>query len=169
MKIAANKVVNITYNLSIDNKLIESVDEKQPLLFLVGNSGLPEKFEDNLEGMEKGQSFDFILTPSEAFGERQDEDVLNLPINDFLSEDGSFNTEFFEIGKYVPLTDDQGHHHRAKVLEISKVNGYMKLDFNHPLAGLTLHFIGKIADVRDASKEELEHGHAHGLGGHHHH
>lgn len=169
MKIAQNKVVNITYNLSIDNVLIESVDEKQPLLFLVGNSGLPEKFEDNLEGMEKGNAFDFILTPAQAFGQHQEEDVLNLPIEDFLSEDGSLDTNFFQVGKLVPLTDDQGHNHRAKVLEISKLNGYMKLDFNHPLAGKTLHFTGKIIEIRDASKEELEHGHAHGPGGHHHH
>lgn len=169
MKITANKVVSITYKLSIDNKLIESVDEKQPLLFLVGNSGLPEKFEEKMEGLAPNDAFDFVLSPAEAFGNHQEEDVLNLPIEDFLSEDGSLDIEFFQVGKLIPLTDDQGHHHRAKILEISKLNGYMKLDFNHPLAGKTLHFTGKVFEVRDASKEELEHGHAHGPGGHHHH
>lgn len=169
MKIAQNKVVSVIYNLSIDTKIIEQVDEKKPLLFLVGNSGLPEKFEDNLIGLEKNNTFDFILTPSQAFGDHHDEDVMNLPMEDFLSEDGSLDTEILEVGKLIPLTDDQGHHHRAKILEISKLNGYIKLDFNHPLAAKTLHFIGKIIDVRDATKEELEHGHAHGHGGHHHH
>lgn len=166
MKISDKKVVAITYKLSVNDQLIETIDASHPMLFLVGNSGLPEKFESNLMGLSTGESFEFSISPEEGFGNRLEEDVLSLPIQDFYSEDGTLDTEFLQVGKIIPLTDDQGNHHKAIVLEINEPEKYIKLDFNHPLADKILHFNGKIESLREATNEEITHGHAHGHGGH---
>ena len=173
MKIELEKVVAIAYKLSYvegndPKKLIESVDEKEPMYFLYGNSGLPMKFEDHLEGLVKGDTFDFSLSSEDGFGEYLDEEIIDIPIEEFLEEDGKLDKTVFAIGRSIPMTDEHGHHVRGNVLEINELAGYIKMDFNHPLAGKNLHFVGKITEVRDASKEELEHGHVHGEGGHHH-
>lgn len=168
LKITEKKVVSITYSLTANDQHIETVDASHPMLFLHGNSGLPEKFEDNLVGLSKGDDFHFTLLPSDAFGTREEEDIVDLPIENFYSEDGKLDSEFLAVGKIIPLTDEQNNHHKAIILEINESEKFIKLDFNHPLADKTLHFTGKIIEVREATKEELDHGHAHGLGGHNH-
>ncbi len=166
MKISDKKVVAISYKLSVNGQLVETVDAAHPMLFLVGNSGLPEKFESNLVGLSAGQTFEFSLSPEEGFGTRLEEDVLNLPLEDFYSENGTLDKEFLQLGRIIPLTDDQGNHHKAIILEINEAQKFIKLDFNHPLADKTLQFVGQIESVREATQEEISHGHAHGHGGH---
>ena len=74
--------------------------------------------------------------------------------------------ESIQVGVSVPMSDNEGNHMRGKVLEITPE--FVRMDFNHPLAGTDLQFEGKILEVREATQDELAHGHAHGPGGHHH-
>jgi FKBP-type peptidyl-prolyl cis-trans isomerase SlyD len=91
--------------------------------------------------------------------------VVDIPKQVF-EVDGQIDEEMLQEGNFLPMADNQGNHMQGKVVEIGADT--VKMDFNHPLAGMVMHFDGKVADVRDATQEELAHGHVHGEGGHHH-
>lgn len=174
MTVQENKVVAISYKLSLSTpeapkKLAETVDEKKPMYFIVGMSGLPEAFEENLSGLKSGDSFDFSIRAAEGFGEFDENEVFNLPMEDFLDESGQLDKLVFKVGAIVPMMDEEGHQVNGRVMEINELNQYIRMDFNHPLAGQDMHFEGKIVLIRDATAEEIDHGHVHGEGGHHHH
>ncbi|HEX8427837.1 FKBP-type peptidyl-prolyl cis-trans isomerase [Hymenobacter sp.] len=167
-QISENKVVTITYDLSVtdDNQekvLVESAEADAPMVFLFGQSGLPEEFERQLDGKQAGDSFTFSLTPEQAYGEYDDQAVVDIPKNVF-EIDGQVDQEMLQVGNFLPMADNQGHHMQGKVVEIGADS--VKMDFNHPLAGMVMHFDGKVAEVREATQEELDHGHVHGEGGH---
>ncbi len=173
MKIQENKVVGLTYELKV-SKLedeiesapfsVEIREDDDPFYFLYGQSGLPEKFEDLLAGKSDGENFSFSIPVAEAYGEPDDELVITLPKSQFSGERG-FSPEMLEEGNFLPLMDENGYSMQAKVLKDLGEN--LLLDFNHPLVGFDLHFEGKIIEVREATKEELEHGHVHGEHGEH--
>ena len=168
MKIAKNKVVEITYQLRLDGfdgEMIEEVKKAKPFVFLYGSGMMLDSFEAQLKGMEKGEKFHFTLGYNEAYGEVVKENIVKLPKNIF-EVDGKFNEELIYVGAIVPMKDDQGNEFEGLIAEIQKSD--VMVDFNHPLAGEDLFFDGKILDVRDATKEEIAHGHVHGHGGHHH-
>ena len=170
MKIEKNKVVSLTYSLNAEdenghNFFIESIEPENPVVFLFGASGFPEKFEEELNGLEPQNEFDFKLLPDDAYGTKDEQAVVFLS-KDIFMEEGTFNEERFQVGTVVPMTDADGHSMHARVLKVADKE--LLMDFNHPLAGLTLLFSGKIIDVRDATQDELAHGHVHGEGGHHH-
>ena len=169
-QISANKVVTITYDLSVTDEnqekvLVESAEADAPMVFLFGQSGLPEEFEHQLSGKQTGDAFTFSLTPEQAYGEYDQQAVVEIPKNVF-EIDGQIDGEMLQVGNFLPMADNQGHHMQGKVLEIS--DSAVKMDFNHPLAGMVMHFDGKVAEVRDATQEEMDHGHVHGEGGHQH-
>ena len=170
MKIEQNKVVTLTYELRIkdengEQNLIETATEEQPMVFIYGMSGLPEQFEDSLQGLNTGDTFDFTLESEEGYGEYNNDAVVDLPKNVF-EVDGSVPNDMLEEGNYIPMADSEGNQLQGRVVEVG--DDTVKMDFNHPLAGKDLYFKGKVQDVRDASQEELDHGHVHGPGGHHH-
>ena len=76
--------------------------------------------------------------------------------------DGQLDSEMLQAGNYLPMADNEGHQMQAKVVEIG--DEQVTMDFNHPLAGMVMHFEGKVQAVRPATAEELAHGHAHGGG-----
>ncbi|RYU83252.1 FKBP-type peptidyl-prolyl cis-trans isomerase [Hymenobacter persicinus] len=169
-QISPNKVVTITYDLSVtdenqENVLVESAEADAPMVFLFGQSGLPEEFERQLDGKAAGDAFAFSLTPEQAYGEYDQQAVVEIP-KDVFKVDGQLDEEMLQEGNFLPMADNQGNHMQGKVVEIGTDS--VKMDFNHPLAGMVMHFDGKVADVREATKEELDHGHVHGEGGHHH-
>ncbi|WP_019949613.1 FKBP-type peptidyl-prolyl cis-trans isomerase [Hymenobacter aerophilus] len=169
-QISANKVVTITYDLSVTDEnqqkvLVESADTDAPMVFLFGQSGLPEEFERQLADKNSGDSFSFSLTPEQAYGDYDEQAVVDIPRSVF-EIDGQTDEEMLQVGNFLPMADNQGHHMQGKVVEISDDN--VKMDFNHPLAGMVMHFDGKVADVREATAEEMDHGHVHGEGGHQH-
>ncbi len=173
MQIANEKVAAISYKLSSTDASgkkshLETVDAKNPMYFLVGHSGLPEKFEKHLEGLKTGDKFNFELASADAFGDIFEDDIINLPLKEFLDESGKLDKNTFQVGKLIPMTDENDHQVRGKIVEINEEKGYIKMDFNHPLAGQNLHFDGQVELVRDAKPEEMDHGHVHGDGGHHH-
>lgn len=170
MKITKNSIVGLTFELKVskDEDEIESApfsvevrNEDDPFYFLFGNSGLPEKFETELEGKTKDFEFSFMLGVEDAYGEANEELLITLPKSQF-SEDRGFNEEMLKEGNFLPLMDDNNLPMQAKV--VKDLGKELLLDFNHPLVGFDLHFDGKIIEVREATKEELEHVHGeHGV------
>jgi len=97
---------------------------------------------------------------------RDEQHIVMIPIDAFLGEDGNLDEENVKVGVTLPMIDNEGGKLYGMVKEITKE--YVKMDFNHPLAGQDLHFKGEVLEVRAASEEELAHGHVHGEHGHHH-
>jgi len=160
----------LAYDLKVmdaeNNKvLVEKVVKEHPMLFLFGVSGLPEKFEENIEGLKTGDKFEFSVESDDAYGEFDEESIVNIPIEVF-KVDNKFDSEKFSVGAVIPMSDESGHTMRGKILEVNSED--IKMDFNHPLAGKNLYFNGEVVSIREATAEELAHGHVHGEGGHHH-
>lgn len=168
MTIKENMVVSVNYILS-NHKTGEKIEEtspEQPMVFLYGVGGLIPQFEENLLGKSIGDVFDFSIASDMAYGNSSEEDIAVIPINVFHDENGQFDAEYFTVDKLIPMSDGEGNQLRGKIIEVTAE--FIKMDFSHPLAGVDLHFRGSIADIRPATQDELDHGHAHGPGGHHH-
>lgn len=168
MTIGENKVVSMTYTLkeeSKDGTLIQKVTEERPFVYLFGIGGLLPSFKANLEGLNAGDDFSFKLTKDEAYGQASDENIIQLDKKIF-EIDGVFDEDAIKAGEIVPMEDENGYPLSGKILEVASDS--VLVDFNHPLAGLDLYFEGKILEVRDATAEEIAHGHVHGAHGHHH-
>jgi FKBP-type peptidyl-prolyl cis-trans isomerase SlyD len=172
MQIGPNTVVGVDYSLStFDNdpankSFVEKTTKESPLVFLFGAGNLLPEFEENLAGKTVGDSFDFMITPENGYGLASDENIVKLPKSVFAPEGEELDTEVVFEGNRIPMTDNEGYRYMAKVVSISPEE--ITMDFNHELAGKNLHFTGTVVEVREASEEELAHGHVHGPGGHHH-
>ncbi len=166
-----NKVVSVTYTLKAapagaQKELVETADETRPLQWLFGTGSMIPTFETNLLSKKIGDSFDFTIDAIDAYGAHDVENIAMLPLDIFKGEDGKIDTEMLAVDNVLPMTDNDGNHLTGRVLEVT--DEFVKMDFNHPLAGQELHFTGNVIEVRDASTEEIEHGHAHGPNGHEH-
>ncbi len=160
MQIAKNKVVSINYTLTDDAyNVIDSSDGTEPLTYLHGSNNIIPGLENALTGKSVGDKLKVTVAPEEAYGERV-EDMVQVVPRDRFEPDAEL-----EVGmQFQTPTDDD-----ISVVTITKVDAdSVTVDANHPLAGLTLLFSVEVVDVRDASAEELSHGHVHGAGGHHH-
>ena len=167
MPIAKNNVVYISYQLAFPDEdgqpdVVEIVDEKEPMVFIHGLSGLPEAFEKNLLGLNEGDTFDFSISAEDAYGNVDPNAIIQLPKSIFQAE-GQSADDILQIGNFIPMTDDQGN--RMQGLVVSIEGETVTMDFNHPLAEKTLMFQGKIIKIREATPDELAHGHVHGEGG----
>lgn len=166
MEVGNSKVVTLTYELKLDNadgNLVEQVDKDKPFVFLHGSGNMLPTFEEKLNGKKEGDNFEFTLNKEEAYGEPNEEAIIDLPMSVFEVE-GKIDENLLQLGKYIPMQDQQGNQLDGQVKEIGEET--VKMDFNHPMAGQDLHFQGEIIEVRDASDEEVNHGHAHGPEGH---
>lgn len=156
MKISNHKMVSLSYDLNVGEgdelELMERATPEQPLEFIFGTNSMLEAFERNLDGLEEGDSFSFQLTPDEAYGEYDDDYVAELPRNIF-EVDGKFNEDVIKEGNVVPMMDTNGNRLNGAVLEVGPES--VKMDFNHPLAGETLQFSGKVLAVKEATAEEI--------------
>ena len=150
MKISANKFVAVTYDLYVgegeERELMEKATREVPLKFIYGTGSMIQAFEDALMGLESGAAFDFTITPENAYGEYNEDYVLDLPKNIF-EVDGKFDSEMIQEGNTVPMMDSNGNRMNGSVLEVR--DDVVVMDFNHPLAGETLHFKGEVIDVHD--------------------
>lgn len=156
MKISEDKVVSLTYDLTVEEdgqkELMERATRENPLTFLFGMGTMLEAFEKNIEGLKAGDPFSFILKPEEAYGEFIEQHVVELPKKIF-EVDGKFDAERIVEGETLPMMDASGNRLMGSVLEV-KSEGVV-MNFNHPLAGETLHFEGEVIDVHEASPEEI--------------
>jgi len=155
-----NNVVAIHYKLTNSNgDMIDSSKEKEPMNYLHGFGNIISGLEEALEGKVKGDKLTVSIPPDKAYGERSEKRMLQVKRSQFEG------AEEIKIGMEVQTQSEQG----VELYNVTKIFGdTVILDGNHPLAGETLNFDVEIMDIREASKEELEHGHVHGPGGHHH-
>ena len=168
MKITQNSVVSLKYTLANNQtgEKIEETNESNPLVFLYGVGSLIPEFEQNLDGLVANDTFDFAIKAENAYGMPSDANFAVIPLSVFFDEKGEFVAEMFPVGAMIPMSDNDGNHLHGKVLKVDEEN--ITMDFNPPLAGVDLHFTGTVLEVRDATTEEIEHGHVHGAHGHHH-
>ncbi len=148
-------MVTLTYDLRVDDEngeMVEQTTEAQPLQFLYGAGMMLPKFESHLAGLKEGDPFTISLKKQDAYGEVNEEAIVELPKQIFQVE-GNFDNELIKVGNTVPMMSSNGQRLNGVVLEINDDN--VKMDFNHPLAGEDLHFQGKVLQVREASEEEL--------------
>ncbi len=155
MTIAKNKMVSLTYDLRIDGKegeLIEQATTEKPLKFVYGAGIMLPKLEALIEGLDQGKSFEINLKSAEAYGDIDENAIIELPKHLFLI-DGKFDEDIVKIGNTVPMMSTNGQRMNGLVLEIN--DEIVKMDFNHPLAGEDLYFQGDVLEVRDATDEEI--------------
>ena len=161
MTIEPNSVVALTYKLHTvingEKEFVEEAGKENPLVFLAGVGMMLPKFEENLKGLKKGDTIDFELNAVDAYGEKDEQAVAQLPA-DMFKESG-----IPPVGEIIPLQDNQGNQFRAQVMEVSPEA--VVVDLNHPMAGQNLHFDIEILEVREATADEITHGHAHGIDG----
>lgn len=155
MRIGKNKMVSLTYDLHYDDaegELIEQATSERPLSFVFGTGLMLPKFEAQLEGLASGGSFEIGLQDVDAYGELDENAIVDLPKHIFFI-DGEFDEEMVAIGNTVPMMSTSGQRLNGIVLEIT--DDTVKMDFNHPLAGENLFFKGEIIEVREATDDEI--------------
>lgn len=160
MKVTANSVVSLDYTLKNNaGEVLDSSQGREPLVYLHGVGALIPGLENEIAGMEKGQAKIVVVQPEHAYGIKSDDLLHVVPKSGFQGD------EEMQEGMQVQLETEQG----PAIATISKIDGEdVTLDLNHPLAGEVLTFDISITDVREATSEEIAHGHVHGPGGHHH-
>lgn len=158
MQITRDTVVTLSYRVTdAQGKPLEASSE--PMAYLHGGYGNTfEKIEATLEGQSAGFATTVLLTPADAFGERDEALVQTIPKTQFPPG--------VKVGGTLRGVADDGH---ERIFTVVKIKGpQVILDGNHPHAGKTLNFALKVLEVRAASAEEVAHGHAHGAHGHQH-
>jgi FKBP-type peptidyl-prolyl cis-trans isomerase SlyD len=159
MKIAANKFVSASYDLYVGGEdgtpaeLMEKATEDKPLSFIFGAGMMLEAFETNLAGLNVNDTFDFTLTAENAYGEYDDTHVVEIPKAVF-EVDGKIDPEIVFVNNTLPMMDQMGNRMNGTILSIGETS--ISMDFNHPLAGEDLHFVGKVLEVREATEEEVK-------------
>lgn len=156
MKAEKNKVVSLTYELIVDGALADKADETRPLEYIHGTGMLLPKFESEVEGKEPGEEFAFTLTPEEGYGLFDETRLIELPKEAFMI-DGKVRDDLLTVGRMIPMMSDSGDVVNGIVYLVT--DDKVVMDFNHPMAGKTLNFTGKVVGVREATEKELKKGH----------
>ena len=159
MKIEKDRVVSFHYTVSEQGQeSLESSEGRDPLVILVGHGNIIPGLETAMDGHEAGDKFEVDVAAADAYGEKRDGLSQRIPKK-------HFGDQRLAPGMQVVLNTNFG----PRAVTIQKVGmSVVDVDLNHPMAGKDLHFDVEIVDVREASAEELEHGHVHGEGGHYH-
>lgn len=159
MQIASDKVVAIHYTLKNDaGEVLDTSEGREPLAYLHGANNIIPGLEKALEGKAAGDKVEVSVEPAEAYGERQEQLVQEVPREAFQGVDD------IQPGMQFNAQGPQGP---VLVTVVEAGDEAVKIDGNHPLAGQKLHFDVEVSDVRDATDDEKTHGHAHGEGGAH--
>ena len=152
MKIEKNKVAELSYCLEVEGQIADKADSSNPLSYIHGTGMLLPRFEEEVEGKEPGESFEFVLSPEEGYGVYEEAYKIDIPIEAFAI-DGKIQHEFLVEGRMLPMLNNEGQVVRGLVAKVAEDK--VTMDFNHPMAGKTLHFSGKVESVRDATEKEL--------------
>lgn len=161
MRIAKHAVVSLEYTLTgPDEKVIDTSDGHEPLLYMQGAGNIIPGLERALEGKMVGDALSVGISPADGYGERRGDLIQEVSRKAFQGVDK------IDAGMQFQANTPQG----PRVVRVLQVEGdKVVVDANHPLAGIPLKFDVKVVEVRAATPEEIQHGHAHGKGGHHHH
>lgn len=156
MQITKNKVASIHYTLrDSEGVIIDSSEGREPLQYLHGAGNLIVGMEEGLEGKVKGDKFNLIIQPEKGYGEKDENLVQEVPRSAFGDQ---------EVRPGMRFSTNHGG-----VVTVTHVGpDTVTVDGNHPLAGVELNFSVEVVEVRNATPEEISHGHVHGPGGHHH-
>jgi FKBP-type peptidyl-prolyl cis-trans isomerase SlyD len=161
MKIARGTVVAIDYTLTDDDgEVIDSSDGDEPLVYLHGEGQIVEGLERALDGRRAGDEFSVTIPPALGYGEESGQQPIRVPRSALPPEPEP------EVGMDLHAESPDGEEETFWIVEVQ--DDHILVTADHPLAGLTLHFDVIVRDVREATAEELAHGHVHGPGGHHH-
>lgn len=158
MKVEKGKYVEMVYDLYKINpdgseELVHQVDPEDPEALIYGvMQGVVAPLEAALAGHEPGDTFDVTATADESFGQRNDDYIQELD-KEIFTVDGVFDKEMVKIGNTLPMMTADGMRLFGTVIDITPAT--VKLDFNHPLAGVPVRFKGSVKTVRDASEAEL--------------
>ena len=156
-KVEVNKVVSVHYTGSYtDGEVFDTSDGRDPLLFLVGHGQMISGFEQEMLGAEIGEKREFTLTPEKAYGMRDEGAIQKVPKSQFPDD------MQLAPGMVLGAQSDRGP---VQFSVVSVDGDEVTVDFNHQMAGMTLRFSVEVVGIREATREELAHGHAHGPGG----
>ena len=155
MKIAQNTVVEFTYELEVDEQVVDHTVKERPLDYIHGTGSLLPKLEEHIEGMTAGDKFDVTLSPADGYGEVDPQRVIDLPKAAF-EVNGEIREDLLVPGNTIPMMNSMGGVIPGVVIEVTEDS--VKMDLNHRMAGKTLHFIGEIVSVREATEKELTEG-----------
>lgn len=155
MVINKNTVATLVYSIHINNAEGEVIENSQnePKDLLFGFDRMISGFESNLIGKEAGNEFKFNIDAADAFGEKREEMVVNVPKAAFMVN-GELREDLIFLGNTISMMDNNGRPLKGKVIEIT--DDKVRMDFNHPLAGEGLYVYGKVLNVRDITPEDLE-------------
>lgn len=148
------QVVTLAYTLTVDGEIVDSSEGSQPIQFIQGKRHIIIGLENELYGMTVGDKKDVVIKPEDGYGEVDADNFVDIPRDQFPGQIP------LDLGVELELTDQNGELMDARIASVE--GDTVRLDFNHPLAGKELHFTVAVVDVREASDEELEHGHVHG-------
>ena len=160
MLVENNKVVSIDYTLRSDEgEMIDTSEGREPLDYIQGMANIIPGLEQAMTGKQVGDIFDVKIDPEMGYGPYIDSMKFVLPRENFRGVDR------IDLGMRFHAQTMEG----VQILTVVDVNGEdITVDGNHPLAGMTLNFHVEVKNIREASQEEIDHGHVHGIGGHEH-
>jgi FKBP-type peptidyl-prolyl cis-trans isomerase SlyD len=153
------QVVSMEYTLKVEGNIADSSEGRAPLEFVHGAGNIIPGLEREVTGMKVGESKEVMVAAVDAYGEEDEKAFMDVPRDQFPDEIP------MKVGTELQVQNQAGQPMYARVDLVGDKS--VRLDFNHPLAGKELHFAVKVVDIRDATPEEKDHGHVHGLGHQH--
>ena len=153
LKVADGQVIMMEYTLQVDGEIIDTSADHGPIEFLQGQGNIVPGLEQALYGMAVGESKDVVVAAGDGYGEMDNQAYMEVPRDQFPQDIP------MDVGTQIELHDESGQPMVARIDQVGETS--VHLDFNHPLAGKELHFAVKIAGLRPATDEELDHGHVH--------
>ena len=150
MKITKDMKVAVSYTLEVEGKIADQSAPGSPLEYVHGAGMLIPGFEAALEGKEVGDSFDFTVSPAEGYGEHNPKYVFDIPKSAF-EIDGKLREDLLQPGRTIPMMNSAGQAVQGTVKAVG--TDKVTMDFNHPMAGKTLHFSGKVEKVCEGHGE----------------
>lgn len=146
-------IVTLHYTVSVDDEVVDTSRNDEPIFFIQGKGQIIPGLERALYGMKAGESKEFAVAPKDAYGEVDEDAFADIPRSEFPPEIP------IEAGVELQLTNDEGEELEAFI--VSADEDTVHLNFNHPLAGRELVFSVQVTEIRQATEEELDHGHVH--------
>jgi len=156
MIVEEQNVITLSYELrkgGPEGEVLEKMDANYPFKFLYGAGRLLPAFEKHIAGLQEGESFEFTIPPEEAYGPVEEDNIIDLPRAAFRNEGGEEPPGLVIEGNFIEVTDDQGNVHNGQILSFD--DQQVRVDFNHAMAGKSLHFRGVVLNVRKARTDEL--------------
>ena len=153
MKTEQNKIVSLCYTLKCNGEIVDRATKKNPLEFLPGTGYLLPEFEKKIEGMQPGDTFDFVIDAENGYGLYDEDAVIELEKTLFTDAYGKSVDKILKLGESIPMQIDDDTVLQGTIMSIG--DSTVKMNFNHQLAGCDLHFTGTILEIRDVSPEDL--------------